>query len=63
MERKRRGYSEKLIVTGENMKKAPDWKTTLHIFSQKVIAFGFICLVQKTIGSHNTMWNWSEGIC
>ena len=29
MERKRRGYSEKLIVTGENMKKAPDWKTFL----------------------------------
>jgi hypothetical protein len=22
-----------------------------------VIAFGFICLVQKTIGSRNTIWN------
>jgi hypothetical protein len=29
MERKRRGCSEKLIVTGENMKKPPDWKTFL----------------------------------
>jgi hypothetical protein len=29
MERKRRGCSEKLIVTGENTKKPPDWKTFL----------------------------------
>jgi hypothetical protein len=35
----------------------------LHIFNQKVIAFGFICLVQKTMGSRNTIWNWSEVIC
>jgi hypothetical protein len=27
MERKRRGCSEKLIVTSENTKKPPDWKT------------------------------------
>jgi hypothetical protein len=29
MERKHRGCSEKLIVTGENTKKQPDWKTFL----------------------------------
>jgi hypothetical protein len=35
MERKRRGCSEKLIVTGENTKKPPDWKTSLPMKKTK----------------------------
>jgi hypothetical protein len=48
MERKRRGYSEKLIVTGENMKKAPDWKTFLVNEENKKQLIELLCRIWST---------------
>ena len=48
MERKRRGCSEKLIVTGENMKKPPDWKTFLANEENKKQLIELLCRVWST---------------
>jgi hypothetical protein len=51
MERKRRGCSEKLIVTGENTKKPPDWKTFLAIEENKKQLVELLCRVWSTDNS------------
>ena len=48
MERKRRGCSEKLIVTGENTKKPPDWKTFLVNEENKNQLIVLLCRVWST---------------
>jgi hypothetical protein len=48
MERKRRGCSEKLIVTGENTKKPPDWKTFLVNEENKNQLIELLCRVWST---------------
>jgi hypothetical protein len=48
MERKRRGCSEKLIVTGENTKKPPDWKTFLANEENKKQLIELLCHVWST---------------
>jgi hypothetical protein len=48
MERKRRGCSEKLIVTGENTKKPPDWKTFLANEENKKQLIELFCRVWST---------------
>jgi hypothetical protein len=48
MERKRRGCSEKLIVTGENTITAPDWKTFLGNEENKKQLIELLCRVWIT---------------
>jgi hypothetical protein len=48
MERKRRGCSEKLIVTGENTKKPPDWKTFLANEENKKQLIELLCHAWST---------------
>jgi hypothetical protein len=48
MERKRRGCSEKLIVTGKNTKKPPDWKTYLANEENKKQLIELLCRVWST---------------
>jgi hypothetical protein len=48
MERKRRGCSEKLIVTGENTKKPPDWKTYIANEENKKQLIELFCRVWST---------------
>jgi hypothetical protein len=48
LERKRRGCSEKLIVTGENTKKPPDWKTFLANEETKKQLIELLCRVCST---------------
>ena len=48
MERKRRGCSEKLIVTTENTKKPPDWKTFLANEENKEQLIELLCRVWST---------------
>ena len=48
MERKRRGCSEKQIVTGENTKKPPDWKTFLANEENKKQLIKLLCRVWST---------------
>ena len=48
MERKRRGCSEKLIVTGENTKKPPDWKTYIANEENKKQLIELLCRVWST---------------
>ena len=48
MERKRRGCSEKLIVTGENMKKPPDWMIFLANEENKKQLIELLCRVWST---------------
>jgi hypothetical protein len=45
MERNRRGCSEQLIVTGENTKKPPDWKTFLANEENKKQLIELLCRV------------------
>jgi hypothetical protein len=48
MERKRRGCSEKLIVTGENTITAPNWKTFLGNEENKKQLIELLCRVWST---------------
>ena len=48
MERKHRGCSEKLIVTGENTKNPPDWKTSLANEENKKQLIELLCRVWST---------------
>jgi hypothetical protein len=48
MERKRRGCSEKLIVTGENTEKPADWKTFLANEDNKKQLNELLCRVWRT---------------
>jgi hypothetical protein len=48
MERKRRGCSEKLIVTGENTITAPDWKIFLGNEENKKQLIELLCRVWST---------------
>jgi hypothetical protein len=48
MEQKRRGCSEKLIVTGENTKKPPDWKTFIANEENKTQLIELLCRVWST---------------
>jgi hypothetical protein len=45
MERKHRGCSEKLIVTGETTEKPPDWKTFLANEENKKQLIELLCRV------------------
>ena len=48
MERKHRGCSEKLIVTGKNTKKPPDWKTFLANEENNKQLIELLCCVWST---------------
>ena len=56
MERKRRGCSEKLIVTGENTKKPPDWKTSLPMKKTKSSSLNFFVVSGARIISPLSCW-------
>jgi hypothetical protein len=51
MERKRRGCSEKLIVTGEKKKKPPDWKIFHTNEENKKQLVELLCRVWSTDNS------------